>query len=162
MRPDRDPPIMSPQPAVPFPTRHRHSHPRTALWLAMLAWALVGFSAGCLNGLLGAAGGIVLVAVIPYLPTVGLLSHGRLAPRPIDRRDVLTTALCVMLPTSAVSLLTYLAQGIRPDADTLWVIALPTVAGGLLGAALLDRLPREALRKGFALLIVISGLRMLL
>lgn len=146
----------------PRHTRAEHSR-RGYLSLVgvILVWATTGFAAGCLNGLLGAAGGIILVAVIPHLPSVGLLSHGRLSPRALDRRDVLTTALCVILPTSAVSFITYLARGVRPDADTLWVILLPTVAGGLLGAALLDRIPREALRRCFALLIVVSGLRML-
>ena len=41
---------------------------RTRRPLALLLCALSGFGAGLLNGLLGAAGGILLVAVLPVLP----------------------------------------------------------------------------------------------
>ncbi len=126
-----------------------------------LLWAAVGFGAGVVNGLLGAAGGILLVSALPHLPTPARWSTGRLPPRRWDQRDVLATALCVMLPTSALSFVFYVVQGMRPEPSLLLTIALPTVGGGLVGAFLLDRIPREALRKGFALLIVVSGLRML-
>lgn len=42
----------------------------------LLLWAAVGLGAGFINGLLGAAGGILLVTALPYLPTPSLLSVG--------------------------------------------------------------------------------------
>lgn len=132
---------------------------------AHLSWillALTGIGAGLLNGLLGAAGGILLVAVLPrltppaklYPPSVRLgLYH--------ERRDILATALTVMLPISAVSGIFYWLNGIRPSSALLLLLILPAAAGGLLGARLLGKLPDRVLRKLFAALVVVSGIRML-
>lgn len=132
---------------------------------APLSWillALTGIGAGLLNGLLGAAGGILLVAVLPrltppaklYPPSVRLgLYH--------ERRDILATALTVMLPISAVSGIFYWLNGIRPSSALLLLLILPAAAGGLLGARLLGKLPDRVLRKLFAALVVVSGIRML-
>ena len=114
-----------------------------------------------LNGLLGAAGGILLVAVLPrltppatlYLPAVPL---GRYH----ERRDVLATALAVMLPVSAVSGVFYWMNGVRPSPTLLLFLILPAALGGLLGAELLGRLPDRVLKKIFAALVVVAGVRM--
>lgn len=127
-----------------------------------LWYAAAGFAAGILNGLLGAAGGILLVAVLPYLPPIASDASSRMFDSLSDRRDVLATVLCVMLPTSAVSFALYLFRGIRPPTSTLLNLILPAALGGLLGAFLLDKIPRAALKRIFALVVVISGLRMLL
>ena len=130
--------------------------------LSWLLLALTGMGAGLLNGLLGAAGGILLVAVLPrltppaklYPPSVRLgLYH--------ERRDILATALTVMLPVSAVSGIFYWLNGIRPSSALLLLLILPAAAGGLLGARLLGKLPDRVLRKLFAALVVVSGIRML-
>lgn len=130
--------------------------------LSWLLLALTGMGAGLLNGLLGAAGGILLVAVLPHLtppaclypPTVKLgLYH--------ERRDILATALTVMLPVSGVSGIFYWLNGICPSPTLLLLLILPAAAGGLLGAKLLGRLPDRVLKKLFAALVVISGIRML-
>ena len=121
---------------------------------------LAGVGAGLLNGLLGAAGGILLVAVLPrfisHAPTTTL----RGIP-PMERRDLLATVTAVMIPISGVSWLSYQRSGIRPPADMLWLLSFPAVLGGLVGAALLGRIPDRVLRKLFAALVVISGARML-
>lgn len=133
--------------------------PRPLPWLLL---ALSGVGAGLLNGLLGAAGGILLVAVLPrltppallYPPAVNLgLYH--------ERRDILATALAVMLPVSGVSGVFYWMNGIRPDPTLLLLLILPAALGGLLGAKLLGRLPDRILKKLFAALVVVSGARML-
>lgn len=133
--------------------KFRHSLP-------FLLRGAVGFGAGALNGLLGAAGGVWLVAVLPYLPPLPSPRDG--FNPPTDRRDVLATVLCVMLPVSAVSFFSYLLNGIRPSLASITVILLPAAVGGFLGAFLLDRIPRKALQQGFGLMVLISGLRMLL
>ena len=73
----------------------------------LLLWAAVGLGAGFINGLLGAAGGILLVTALPYLPTPSLLSVGAnpYGQAGADRRDLFASALAVMLPVSAVSAL---------------------------------------------------------
>lgn len=128
-----------------------------------LLTALAGFGAGLLNGLLGAAGGILLVTVLPRLERAAPLHTPPCATEsPIDQRDVLATALAVMLPVSAVSGVFYHLGGIRPSPVLLASLILPAAAGGLLGAALLARIPAHALKRIFAAVVVIAGLRMLL
>jgi uncharacterized membrane protein YfcA len=132
----------------------------TALpWLLL---GLTGVSAGLLNGLLGAAGGILLVALLPrltpptalYPPAVPLGTHH-------ERRDILATAMTVMLPVSAVSGVFYWFGGIRPDPTLLLLLVIPAAAGGLIGAKLLGKLPDRVLKKLFAALVVVAGVRML-
>ena len=133
---------------------------QTALpWLLL---GLTGVSAGLLNGLLGAAGGILLVALLPrltppaalYPPAVPLGTHH-------ERRDILATAMTVMLPVSAVSGVFYWFGGIRPDPTLLLLLVIPAAAGGLMGAKLLGKLPDRVLKKIFAALVVVAGVRML-
>ncbi len=124
--------------------------------LPRIALGALGVAAGFCNGLLGAAGGVLLVLLLPYLlgsvfPTEDVLS----------RRDLLATSLTVMLPVSAVSAAIYWLGGIRPSGETAVLLLLPSVLGGLIGARLLGKLPEQVLRRLFALLLVISGVRML-
>ncbi len=137
-------PVTNPHP----PAAHR----------SLLLISLAGLAAGLLNGLLGAAGGILLVAILPRLtpPSTCAPQH------PPDRRDTLATALSVMLPVSAVSGLFYWLGGIRPSPALLLALVLPAAAGGLLGAKILARIPAHLLRKIFAAVVVIAGIRMLL
>ncbi len=127
---------------------------------------VLGFGAGVCNGLLGAAGGILLVAVLPRLTLPGQLSSPAVAVghplgASLERRDILATALAVMLPVSAVSWLFYWLGGVPMELSTVIYLVLPAIAGGLLGAKLLGRIPDAVLRKLFAGLVVVSGLRML-
>jgi uncharacterized membrane protein YfcA len=123
---------------------------RYALYVA------AGLGAGLLNGLLGAAGGILLVTVLPHLPR--LCARDAVAE---NRRDVLATAMAVMLPVSAVSWIFYWAGGIRPSPALLLWLSLPAAAGGLLGAKLLGRLPDLLLKRIFAAVVIVAGLRMI-
>ncbi len=138
----------------------RPSHPAPSLpWILC---ALTGLGAGLLNGLLGAAGGILLVALLPRITPPAMLYP---PARPLsdfhERRDILATALAVMLPVSAVSGMFYWLGGIRPSPTILLSLILPAAAGGLLGAKLLARIPNDLLKKIFAAVVVIAGLRML-
>lgn len=124
--------------------------------------ALMGLGAGLLNGLLGAAGGILLVALLPRVtPPVPLYPPARPLGDLHEHRDVLATALAVMLPVSAVSGMFYWLGGIRPSPTLLLSLILPAAAGGLLGAKLLAKIPNDLLKKIFAAVVVIAGLRML-
>ncbi len=131
-------------------------------WLRWCLLAATGIGAGLLNGLLGAAGGILLVFVLPrlippsplYPPAVALGRHH-------DRRDILATALAVMLPVSAVSGIFYWVGGIRPAWELLIALSIPAILGGVIGAKLLGRIPVDLLQKLFAALVVFSGIRML-
>ena len=137
----------------------------SGVWPLVLCAAL-GFGAGLVNGLLGAAGGILLVTVLPWLPTPSFFcTAGEGVYRPLgrylDRKDIFATALAVMLPVSAVSFLRYWLGGIRPDPAELAMLLLPATLGGLAGAWLLERISPRMLRLLFAGLVAISGVRML-
>jgi uncharacterized membrane protein YfcA len=138
---------------LPAVTRARHP-------LSWLLCILTGFFAGLLNGLLGAAGGILLVAALPTLPLpTSLLPHGLLGRW--EKRDVLATALSVMLPVSAFSLLLYGMDGHLPYPAVLLSLLFPAALGGWLGARLLGRLSDRFIKKLFAAVVVVAGVRML-
>ena len=130
--------------------------------LRWLLLALTGMGAGLLNGLLGAAGGILLVAALPRLtPPAALYPPAVKLGQYHERRDVLATAMTVMLPVSGVSGVFYWLNGIRTSPTLLLLLILPAAMGGLLGAKLLGRLPDRVLKKIFAALVVFAGARML-
>ena len=134
----------------------------TARRIKGLLLALSGLGAGLLNGLLGAAGGILLVAVLPRL-AVSESPRGAslLLPPPLARRDTLATVTAVMIPVSGVSWFFYQLRGIAPPSGMLPLLILPAVLGGMVGAKLLGRLSDRVLRKLFAALVVVSGARMI-
>lgn len=69
--------------------------------------------------------------------------------------------MTVVLPVSAISGAFYWLGGIRPSPTLLLALILPAAAGGVLGAKLLTRIPNHMLKKIFAAVVVIAGIRML-
>ena len=130
---------------------HLRTTPRTGAVTASFL-LLLGALAGFLNGLLGTGGGIAIVYAMRHY-------YARHESSQSDR-DAYATALSVMLPISVFSLVHY----IRADALDLSSFApmlLPTVAGGLLGGILLDKLKLDWLSRLFALLVLVSGFFMI-
>lgn len=111
---------------------------------------LSALAAGLINGLLGAGGGIV---------AVWALSRA-LSPHLTDKRDAFANALAIMLPISAISAAIYGMRG-AIDSRELDILILPAIAGGLIGALVLDKINVTWLRLIFAVIIVYSGLTML-
>lgn len=111
---------------------------------------LSALTGGLINGLLGAGGGIVVVWALS-----SVMSH-----RLSDRRDAFANALIIMLPISAISAAMYGVHGFT-DSRELDILILPAIAGGLIGALVLDRINVKWLRLIFASIIVYSGLTML-
>ena len=112
--------------------------------------AVSALAAGLINGLLGAGGGIVVVWALSRV-----LSH-----RLSDRRDAFANALMIMLPISAISAAVYAMRGAL-DSRELDILILPAIAGGLIGALVLDKINTNWLRLIFAAIIIYSGLTML-
>ena len=140
------------------------SHRMTAVdALRSLVVALLGLASGIVNGLLGAAGGILLALALPRLSAPAWLGgdNSHLSSE-TDRRDLLATVLAVMLPISAVSAFMYWQRGMGAAPSLLWASLVPAMLGGVVGAMLLDRIPRETMRRIFALVVVVAGIRMLL
>ncbi len=113
--------------------------------------ALSGLLAGFANGLLGAGGGIIVTFALTRAYT-----H-----RDADTRDIFANVVAAMLPMTAVSAVIYALRG-RLDMDAASPYLLPAILGGIIGALLLGRINTEWLKKIFALLVVVSGVRMLM
>lgn len=106
----------------------------------------IGAGAGFLNGLLGAGGGILIVAGLRRL----------FRWRGIDPRSVFASAIAVMLPLSVLSAIQYFMHGRLNEAD-IGLLALPAIAGGVTGGLLLQRLTPVALSRIFAGVVLVSG-----
>lgn len=128
------------------------------------ASGFIGFAAGMINALLGAAGGILLVYALPHLLKPGEslpVPFSRKEPPSMEGRDRMATAMSVMLPITLFSLFLYWMNGDLPSLSEMTWLILPSALGGLCGAWLLGRIQADFLRRLFAVIVIISGFRML-
>lgn len=104
-----------------------------------------GIAAGCINGLLGAGGGTVLV---PLLATTGELEDHQIFP----------SSVAIILPLCLASLAVSGMQAPLP-----WVAALPyllgSIPGGLLAGLFGKHIPATWLHRLLGLVIVWGGIR---
>lgn len=109
--------------------------------------ALAGLGTGAVNGLFGGGGGMVAVPLLKNLLGYSeKISHA--------------TAILVIAPVCAASAVTYIAGGYL-DASVIIPAAIGSVAGGIVGAKLLDKLPELVVNIVFIALMLAAGLRML-
>ena len=107
-----------------------------------------GSLTGAVNGLFGGGGGMVAVPVLK-----GLLGY--------DERSAHATAILIIAPVCAVSAIVYLINGYFV-ADVMVPAALGSVAGGIMGAKLLNVLPTGVINYVFLALMFAAGVRMVL
>lgn len=136
----------------------KHRIPIGYWGLTALFFIMLGAGAGFINGLLGTGGGILLVYVMRGCAR--RLGTGDTSRGSLSERDVYATALSTMLPISVFSAVQYARAGAL-DLGAFSPFLLPSVAGGLLGGWLLDRLKPDFLKRLFALLVLISGVLMM-
>ncbi len=120
---------------------------RTALWFVPAALA-----AGIINGLLGAGGGVVMLYLIRAV--LRRKENGEDL-----QKDTFASVVAVMLPVSIASAISYASRG-AVDMGEMQILTVPALAGGIIGAYLTDRLPSRTVRGIFAVLVIISGIRM--
>ena len=112
-----------------------------------LVSAVAGFAAGCVNGIFGAAGGMVL---IPALAIFGKIPQEQLFPMSVS----------VMLPVCILTLLLSSPVGSLP-----WSASLPYLIGGGLGGLAAGiwghRTPTLWLHRIFGIMILWGGIRYL-
>lgn len=108
--------------------------------------ALAGFSAGAVNGLFGAGGGMILV---PLLGRLGKLGEDEIFPASIS----------VILPICLVSLWMHRGNGLP------WAQALPYLLGGGMGGVCAglwgSKIPAKWLHRILGVLILWGGVRFL-
>jgi len=105
--------------------------------------AITGLVIGILTGALGVGGGFLLVPALIFLG----IEEFRLA---------VVHSLVLIFLNALVAAISYLPS-LQIDAGLTAGIALLAAIGSIAGGILLKRLPGEALKKGFALLLVLLG-----
>jgi uncharacterized membrane protein YfcA len=109
----------------------------------LLKLALIGTAAGAFSGLFGVGGGTVIVPLLIFW-----LAYGE--------REATGTSLAAIV---VIALLAALAQGLYGNVDLgeALLVAVPAIAGVVLGTGLQQRLPERAVSLLFAgLLLVIA------
>jgi uncharacterized membrane protein YfcA len=102
--------------------------------------ALAGAGVGFLTGLFGVGGGFLIVPTL----AVGLA---------FTMRTAVGTSLVIIASTSAVGLVAHLLLGRTIPLDLTAALALPCVAGALVGYRISGRVPQPALARAFAVLV---------
>lgn len=107
---------------------------------------LIGLTAGLMNGLFGAGGGSVAVPAMElFLGTDEKKSHA--------------TAIAVILILSAVSSFFYIRRGYFDL--KLWIpVTVGGVIGGLVGAKVLNKIPKAWLKIIFGIIIAATAVKM--
>jgi len=102
---------------------------------------------GLFSSLFGVGGGIVIV------PLLVLVLH-------FGQRLATGTSLAAILVSSVAGAVTYALHGeVKPGAAAL--VGIPAVVGVLAGTALQQRIPVDKLAYGFALVLAVVGIRLL-
>ena len=121
------------------------------MYLMKSKWisAPVGLAVGVANGVFGAGGGTLLV------PALRRFSD-------LEQRRAQATALAVMLPLSALSVVIYMLgpSAVKPDWPVALYVSAGGAAGGIVGARLLNKLTSKWLRGLFGLFLIIAAARM--
>ena len=111
-------------------------------------WTLpTGLVVGLLNGLFGAGGGTVLVPALEKF-------------KPLETHKAHATALAVILPLSVVSAIIYV-WGVDVNWPAVGLVSAGGVAGGVVGAKLLNKISAGWLNIIFGLFLAAGAIRML-
>lgn len=107
----------------------------------------IGLVAGFFGALFGVGGGVVIVPLLVLVCA-------------FDQRRASATSLTAILVSSIAGAITYGFHGdVKPGAAAL--VGIPAVAGVLAGTALQQRVSLHRLTYGFALLLAVVGVRLL-
>lgn len=109
---------------------------------------LIGLAAGFLSALFGVGGGIVAVPLL-------VLAAGW------EERPATAASLGAIALTALAGTIAYAALG-RVDVGHALLVGLPAAAGAVLGTALQQRVPVRTLSYGFALMLVVVAVTLLL
>lgn len=113
----------------------------------LLGSTLIGLAAGILAGMVGVGGGIIIVPALVYF--FGM-----------DQHTAQGTSLAVLLPpTGLFAFLKYYQAG-HVDLKVAALIVLGLLIGGWFGGGWAQQVSGPALRKSFAVFIVLAGIRM--
>jgi uncharacterized membrane protein YfcA len=114
----------------------------------LILMLLIGLVAGALSGVVGIGGGIIIVPALVYL------AH-------MDQRRAQGTSLGVLLiPAGIFAFMEYYRAG-QVDLKIVALVCGGFLIGGYFGGMLAQHLPEAVLRRIFAGLMIVVGVRML-
>jgi uncharacterized protein len=109
---------------------------------------LVGLAAGILSGSVGVGGGIIIVPALVYF--LGFDQH----------RAQGTSLGLLMLPVGFLAVFNYYKKG-HVDFKIIGILCAGFIIGGFLGSKLALNLPESAMKKVFAVLMMVIAGKML-
>jgi len=109
---------------------------------------LIGIAAGMLSGLIGVGGGIIIVPSLIYFLS-------------FSQKSAQGTSLgLLLLPAGILAVIQYYKQG-YVDIKMVGILAIGFLAGGYFGSKIAISLPQETVKKIFAIVLLLIGVRML-
>ena len=109
---------------------------------------LIGVMVGFINGFCGGGGGMICVPVLTNI------LH-------LPEKKGHATAILIMLPLCISSFIVYLIRG-NVDISLALNVGIGFLIGGILGAILLKKISNKVLQFVFAIIILVSGVKLLL
>lgn len=108
---------------------------------------IIGFAAGILSGLIGVGGGIIIVPALVFFLA-------------FSQKQAQGTSLGILLlPVGILGVMQYYKNGYI-DLKVVLIVSLGFVIGALLGSKWAVKLPEAILKKAFAVIMVITALKM--
>lgn len=116
--------------------------------LTMIALcALIGLTAGCLSGMFGIGGGVIMVPA--FVLIVGMSQHQAQG----------TTLALMVPPIGLLAAYTYYQKG-HVDLKVAGVVCVAFFIGGLIGANFANAISETILKKAFAVLMLLIAVKM--
>lgn len=106
---------------------------------------IIGLITGLANGLFGSGGGTIAV------PSMILLLN-------TEDRKAHATAISIILPLTVISSIFYIKSGFV-NLEITWKAVVGGMAGGFVGAKLLNICPVNILRKVFGAVMILAAIR---
>ncbi len=114
----------------------------------ILILLLIGVAAGMLSGLVGIGGGIIIVpSLVFFLGFSQKMAQG-------------TSLGILLLPIGILAVLQFYKAGFV-DIKTVWLVALGFLAGSYFGSKIALSLPQDAVKKIFAVFLILIAVKML-
>ena len=109
---------------------------------------LIGLAAGMLSGLVGVGGGIIIVPALVFF--LGFSQHQAIG----------TSLGILLLPAGILAVMNYYKKGFI-DLKVVLILFIGYIVGSYFGSNISLNVPQDALKKLFAILLIITAVKML-
>ena len=116
--------------------------------ITILLLIVIGLAAGILSGLVGVGGGIIIVPALVYFLS-------------FSQKSAQGTSLGILLlPVGILAVSQYYQKGFI-DIKVVLIVSLGFLLGGLVGSKIAVSLPVATIKKAFAILLLLTAIKML-